>query len=163
MSRKPFVVVFVVVAAMLYSLAGPSSAAGPRSTKTNPDFTRGDKVPESANHDWNLGATGVRGWIYSDKLVTTNARQIYITKVDKDSPADGILAVRDVILGVGCKPFSYDPRTEVGKALTTVESEAGGGTLSLIRWRAGKTENVVVRLPVLGTYSATAPFRTSVH
>ncbi len=78
--------------------------------------------------------------------------------MEKDSPADGILAVGDVILGVGGKPFSYDPRTELGKALTTAESEAGGGNLSLIRWRAGKTENVVVKLPVLGTYSATAPY-----
>ena len=78
--------------------------------------------------------------------------------MEKNSPADGILAVGDVILGVGGKPFSYDPRTELGKALTTAESEAGGGNLSLIRWRAGKTENVVVKLPVLGTYSATAPY-----
>jgi hypothetical protein len=30
--------------------------------------------------------------------------------------------------------------------------------LSLIRWRAGTAENVVVKLPVLGTYSATAPY-----
>ena len=158
MSRKPSVVVSVVVAAMFCSLAGPSSAAGPGSTTTNPDFTRGDKIPEGANHDWNLGATGARGWMYSDKLVTSDARQITITKVEKDSPADGVLAVGDVILGVGGKPFSYDPRTELGKALTTAESEAGGGNLSLIRWRAGKTENVVVKLPVLGTYSATAPY-----
>ncbi len=124
----------------------------------NPDFTQGDEIPEGANHDWTLGATGARGWMFSDKLVTTDARQIAITKVEKGSPADGILAVGDVILGVGGKPFSYDPRTELGKALTTAESEAGGGNLSLIRWRAGKTENVVVKLPVLGTYSATAPY-----
>ena len=34
-------------------------------------------------------------------LVTTDARQIAITQVEKDSPADGILVVGDVILGVG--------------------------------------------------------------
>ena len=96
MSRTPSVVGSVVVAAMLCSVAVPSSAAGPRSTTTIPDFTRGDEVPEGASHDWNLGATGVRGWMYSDKLMTTDARQIYITNVDRDSPADGILAVRDV-------------------------------------------------------------------
>ena len=67
-------------------------------------------------------------------------------------------AVGDVILGVGGKPFSYDPRTELGKALTAAESEAGGGNLALTRWRAGKTEEVVVKLPVLGSYSATAPY-----
>ena len=125
---------------------------------TLPDFTKGDVIPEGANHDWNLGATGLRGWIYTNQMSTADARQIYVTKVDKGSPADGILAVGDVILGVGGKAFSYDPRTEFGKALTAAESEAGGGKLSLIRWRDGKTEIVVVKLPVLGTYSATAPY-----
>ena len=66
--------------------------------------------------------------------------------------------VGDVILGVGGKPFSYDPRTEFGKALTAAESEAGGGKLTVTRWRAGKAEEVVVKLPVLGSYSATAPY-----
>ena len=52
--------------------------------------------------------------------------------MDKGSPADGIVAVGDVILGVGGKPFSGDPRVEFGKALTAAESDAGGGKLSLI-------------------------------
>ena len=124
----------------------------------NPDFTQGGKIPEGATHDWTLGPTGARGWMFSDKLVTTDARQIAVTEVADNSPADGILAVGDVILGVGEKPFSHDPRTELGKAITAAESEAGNGILSLIRWRAGKKENVVLKLPVLGTYSATAPY-----
>jgi hypothetical protein len=139
-------------------LVAPSPAVGPRTSMANPDFTRGDTIPAGANHDWNLGPTGARGWMFSDKLVTTDARQICITKVEKSSPADGVLAVGDVILGIGGKPFSYDPRTELGKAITRAESDAGGGTLSLIRWRAGNTEEVVVELPVLGTYGTTAPY-----
>jgi len=139
------------------ALATPAPAAR-KGQMTIPDFTKGDKIPAGANHDWTLGATGARGWIHCDKMVTADARQIAITKVEKGSPADGILAVGDVILGVGGKPFSYDPRTELGKALTAAESEAGGGNLSLIRWRADKTEAVVVKLPILGTYSATAPY-----
>ena len=123
-----------------------------------PDFTKGDKIPKKAKHDWNLGATGLRGWIYCNKMVTSDARQIAITKVESNSPADGIFAVGDVILGVGGKPFSYDPRTEMGKALTLAESEAGQGKLSLTRWRAGSTAEILVKLPVLGTYSATAPY-----
>ena len=123
-----------------------------------PDFTKGDAIPAGADHDWSLGATGARGWMHCDRLVTADARQIRITKVDKSSPADGVLAVGDVILGVGGEAFSHDPRTEMGKALTKAESEAGGGNLSLIRWRGGKTETVVVKVPVLGTYSATAPY-----
>jgi len=139
------------------ALATPAPAAR-KGQMTIPDLTKGDKIPAGANHDWTLGATGARGWIYCDKMVTADARQIAITKVEKGSPADGILAVGDVILGVGGKPFSYDPRTELGKALTAAESEAGGGNLALTRWRADKTEAVVVKLPVLGTYSATAPY-----
>ncbi len=138
--------------------ASPSVWAAPIKNMANPDFTKGETIPEGAKHDWNLGATGARGWIYCDKLVTSDARQIFITQVDKASPADGVLAAGDVILGVGGKAFAYDPRTEFGLALTVAEADAGGGRLALTRWRAGKTEEIAVKLPVLGTYSATAPF-----
>jgi len=144
--------------AVLIILATSVQVFGVAKTMPNPDFTKGDKIPEGAKHDWNLGATGLRGWMFCDKMVTSEARQIAITKVEKGSPADGILAVGDVILGVGGKPFSLDPRTEMGKALTLAESDAGQGKLSLTRWRAGSSAEVVVKLPVLGTYSATAPY-----
>ena len=147
------IAVSLITAAVLTTPA-PAARNGQISV---PDFTKGAKIPAGATHDWNLGATGARGWIFSDQMVTTDARQIAITKVDKGSPADGILAVGDVILGVGGKPFSYDPRTEFGKALTAAESEAGGGKLTITRWRADKTEDVLVKLSVLGNYSATAP------
>jgi hypothetical protein len=147
-----------VASLILAGVMATSTVAAPNGRMIHPDFTKGDPVPAGATHDWNLGATGARGWIYCDSLVTTDARQILITKVDKGSPADGILAVGDVILGVGGRLFSHDPRTELGKALTNAESEAGGGNLTLTRWRAGKTEEVVVKLRVLGSYSATAPY-----
>ena len=130
--------------------------AAPRGKMVNPDFTKGDPIPEGASHDWNLGATGVRGWMFSEMLVTTSARQIRITKVSKGTPADGILEVGDLILGVSGKPFSYDPRTEFGKALTIAESKTGD--LSLLRWRDGKSESITLKLPVLGSYSSTAPY-----
>ena len=148
------IAVSLITAAVLTTPA-PAARNGQISV---PDFTKGAKIPAGATHDWNLGATGARGWIFSDQMVTTDARQIAITKVDKGSPADGILAVGDVILGVGGKPFSYDPRTEFGKALTAAESEAGGGKLTITRWREDKTEDVLVKLSVLGNYSATAPY-----
>jgi len=143
---------------VVFSAFTASYAAGGGQAAEVPDFTQGAKIPDDAKHDWNLGATGLRGWIYCDKMVTSDARQIAITKVAKGSPAYGILEVGDVILGVGGKPFSYDPRTEMGKALTAAESEAGNGELTLSRWRAGSSEEVVVKIPVLGTYSATAPY-----
>ncbi len=141
----------------LLTIALTSQAlAAPKGKMTLPDFTKGDPIPNGANHDWNLGATGARGWMFSDKMVTSDARQIKITKVEEDSPAIRILKVGDVILGVNKKLFSYDPRTEFGKALTVAEAKSG--LLSLLRWRDGKTEKIVIKLPILGSYSATAPY-----
>lgn len=141
----------------LLTIALASQAlAAPKGKMTLPDFTKGDPIPNGANHDWNLGATGARGWMFSDKMVTSDARQIKITKVAEDSPAIRILKIGDVILGVNEKLFSYDPRTELGKALTAAEAKSG--LLSLLRWRDGKTEKVVLKLPILGSYSATAPY-----
>ena len=147
-----------ITLAAFFLLPASLVAAGRSRELKIPDFTRGDKIPEGAKHDWNLGATGLRGWIFCDQLVTSDARQIAVTQVEKGSPAEGVLAIGDVILGVGGKPFSHDPRTELGKALTLAESEAGQGQLTLTRWRAGSSEEVALKLPVLGTYSATAPF-----
>lgn len=149
-------ILFVFVSWMLVSL--PAQAAGKIPGMRSPDFTKGEPIPEGAKHDWNLGPTGLRGWMFCDKLVTTDARQVMITKVDEGSPSDGIIAVGDVILGVGGKLFSFDPRTEMGVAISQAESESGGGKLALNRWRKGKTENVLVKLPVLGSYGMTAPY-----
>lgn len=149
----PTFAAIVAVACLL--LAAPVCAASPQEI---PDLTQGGERPATAKHDWNLGATGARGWMHSQKMVTHLARQILVTEVAPDSPADGVLAVGDVILGVAGEPFSYDPRTEFGKALTIAESKAGRGELELTRWRNGKTKQVTITLPVLGSYSATAPY-----
>jgi len=86
----PFPGITSLVLAAFLVLPGPLFGA-PKKMAT-PDFTKGDAIPEGASHDWTLGATGARGWMYSDKMVTADARQIRITKVEKGSPADGILA-----------------------------------------------------------------------
>lgn len=145
----------LALTAAFLGLASFAMAAPGGKSVSMPDFTKGDAIPQDFTKDWNLGPTGARGWMFSDKLVTSDARQILITKVDVGSPADGILATGDVILGVAVKPFSYDTRTEFGKAITAAETD---GKLALTRWRAGKEEQVVVALPVLGAYSATAPY-----
>lgn len=133
-----------------------SAAAAPGSKVSNVDLTKGEKIPADATHDWNLGATGARGWMYSEKLTTVKARQISVTKVHAGSPADGVLQVGDVILGVFGEAFSYNARTEFGKALT--RAEADDGQLVLRVWRDGKTGTIRVKLPVLGSYSDTAPY-----
>jgi len=150
--------VFVLSATVWLSISAMPAAAADEKTPRIPDFTRGDVIPRKAKHDWNLGPTGLRGWMYSDRLVTTDARQIAITAVAPGSPADGLIVVGDVILGVGGQSFSYDPRTEFGKAVTAAETDAGGGRLVLTRWRAGKTEDVTLKLPIRGMFSGTAPY-----
>ena len=81
-----------------------------------------------------------------------------MTAVAKGSPADGVLNCDDVILGVGNKSFDGDARIQFGKAITVAEQVKNGGVLKLIRWRAGKTETVQLKLAVMGSYSGTAPY-----
>ena len=119
-----------------------------------PDFTKGDKIGE--RHNWNLGPTGLRGWMWGWKLQTTKADQIYITAVDKGSPADGKFQIGDVLLGLAGKNFTNDPRHVLGNAIADAEST--DGKLILTRWRAGKTEQVSIQLKILGKRSTTSPF-----
>jgi len=154
MSKRLRAVLFILLAALV-GAAVHAAPSGPPSTTENPDFTRGGTVPEGATHDWNLGPTGARGWMYSNKLETSEARQVLITTVDPGSPADGVLREGDVLLGVGGRPFRADPRTEIGRAITAAETSSG--RLVLSRWRDGRRGSATIELPVLGRYARTAP------
>lgn len=134
----------------------PAIASAQRVAMANPDFTKGEPIPAGATHTWNLGPTGARGWMHSHRLETTSARQILITEVTDGSPADRILKVGDVILGVEGKPFARDPRVELGTAIT--RAEAGNGDLRLTVWSEGKTRETRVKLAKLGSYADTAPY-----
>ena len=147
-----------LVIGVLAAVPTPCPAAGPAHPPAIPDFTMGGAIPAGAKHDWNLGPTGLRGWMFADKLVTTDARQIVVTKVAAGSPAEGVFLVGDVILGVAGGRFAHDPRTELGMAVSSAESAKGGGKLALTRWRDGVENIAVIKLPVLGVYSATAPY-----
>jgi len=138
--------------------AGLVMAAGPKTPATNPDFTKGEAIGRNGPHDWTLGPTGARGWIYTAKGHSQDARQILVTAVAKGSPADGVLEVGDVILGVEGKAFDDDARVRFAKAIAAAESAEGKGALRLVRWRSGTTATVTVTLPVLGSYAATAPY-----
>jgi hypothetical protein len=130
-----------------------------------PDLTQDAKVDRTLTY--NLGATGLRGWIYTKPAnffesvqgrTTTASRQILVTHVGAKSPADGVMKVDDVILGVGGKPFTDDARKSIAVAIQEAEKAANRGILKLTRWRAGKTEEVELKLRVMGTYSDTAPY-----
>ena len=150
-NAKHFITLSIAVATCFRPVSTHVSAAAP----AIPDFTQGGKTDGS--HDWTLGPTGARGWIYAWKH-TADARQILITQVAKGSPADGILEVDDVILGVGTKEFNGDARIQMAQAITQAEQEEAEGILPLIRWRAGTTEQITIKIPVMGTYSAITPY-----
>ena len=123
MSSKLLVLVVIIVTSTISHASIPATGSAP--IQDIPDFTKGDTVPEKSTHDWNLGPTGARGWMYSNKLETSEARQVLITSVEAGSPADGILQEGDVLLGVGGRPFRFDPRTEIGRAITAAETSSG--------------------------------------
>ncbi len=141
------------------------SAFSAEPPKTPPDLTQDSAVDRKLTY--NLGATGLRGWIYTkpanylDSLqgrTTAASRQILVTHVGAKSPADGVVNVDDVILGVGGRPFSEDARKSFAGAIQLAEQT---GSLKMTIWRAGKTQDVELKMRVLGAYGATAPYACS--
>ena len=104
-----------------------------------PDLTK-DTQSVDRELTYNLGATGLRGWIHTKAAnnldaaqgrTTLAARQILVTHVGAASPADGVVKVDDVILGVDGKPFGDDARKSIARAIQEAETEARGGVLKL--------------------------------
>lgn len=148
---------FVACLALIFG-AGQSAAQVPDLTQTI-DFER--------NGEYYLGPTGAKGWIYAgSNHMTTDARQILITKVEPGSASEGKLQVGDVILGIGQERFSSDARKTLGHAILHAERAENKGSLKLIRWRPiegasprqGKVETVELKLEVMGAYSDTSPW-----
>lgn len=120
---------------------------------------------------YNLGATGLRGWIFlstgwgttygCDGTISNESRQILVTVAA--APANAVLAVDDVILGAMAAssgtvpPFSSDCRKAFGTAIGDAE-KTGAGTLRVKRWRAGVTTDVNIPMTIMGDYTATAPY-----
>jgi hypothetical protein len=146
----------LVAGIILLGTQAASLRAAERAAPTPPDLTAGGEKDKS--HDWLLGPTGLRGWMFYHEGRTTHARQILVTAVDSGSPADGIIAVGDVILGAYGTRFDGDPRIQLADAITAAETEQGGGVLRLTRWRAGDTAQVELKVQVLGSYGDTAPY-----
>ena len=167
---KPSIKTIGLLAALAMGLTSPLFSQVPDLTKDTQSVDR--------KLTYNLGATGMRGWIYTkaetkadaDYGRTTGAsRQILVTHVGANSPADGVMQVDDVILGIDDKPFTADARKSIARAIQEAEKSpvvgvkgnpkmTSSGSLVLLRWRAGKTESVALKMRVLGTYSETAPY-----
>jgi len=123
------IVRYVGFVLFILALGGPlgraaETPAGP------PDLTKAAKA--GAGGDWNLGPTGLSGWIYVTNSYTAEARQILVCTVEKGSPADGVLQTNEVILGVGGKLFAGDARRAFGLAIGEAEQD---GLLKLRIWR----------------------------
>jgi hypothetical protein len=161
MQKVPLCAVTLMVSIAL--MCSSRLAAAPPSVP--PDLTQTSTVDRALTY--NLGSTGLRGWVYTKAAnffesqqgrTTTASRQILVTHVGAKSPADGVMKVDDVILGAGGKLFTDDARKSIAMAIQEAEKAANGGILKLTRWRAGKTEAVQLKLRVMGTYSDTAPY-----
>ena len=146
--------VAVVLLAVL--ICGELCHAARRPEAPAGDLTKGGTIDKA--HDWNLGPTGMRGWIWSKRLETISSRQILVTKVDKDSPADSVLVVGDVILGAGGAMFTDDARKSFGRAIGQAETRQARGVLKMTVWRKGVKKDVQITLPIMGSYSDTAPY-----
>ena len=159
----------------LLALPCPLLAAATAPDFTAPDLTApdltapGEIAKVSRSWTWNLGPSGMRGWIYHAWPATMNhddvtafaPYQILVTAVADGTPAAGVMAVDDVILGVstgtGAVPlFTSDARKSLGWAIG--EAEAGKGVLRFKRWRAGTVTDVSITLPVMGAFSDIAPY-----
>ncbi|MBJ7255935.1 MAG: HEAT repeat domain-containing protein, partial [Akkermansiaceae bacterium] len=134
------------------------------------DLTAGSNL-STIDRTWtyNLGPTGMRGWIDNGWSETAEQDghtafapyQILVTTVAAGTPAAGVLATDDVILGAsagtGAVPlFTSDERKSLGWAIGA--AEASNGILNFKRWRAGVITDVSITLPVMGAYSDTAPY-----
>ena len=133
----------------------------------------GSGSSRSYDDTYNLGATGMRGWIYDFNprkdarelgFATELSRQILVTTVGPDTPASRVgMQKDDVILGVswGNNPvhsFTSDARKTLGLAIVEAEKMENGGNLNVKFWRLGAAETVVqLKLDIMGDYKATAP------
>ncbi len=156
---KTSIKTIVLLAALAFGIAHPLHSQVPDLTK--------DAASVDRKLTYNLGATGLRGWIYTKAAnnldaaqgrTTLASRQILVTHVGIGSPADGIVKVDDVILGVAGQPFSDDARKSFALAIQEAETDAKGGELKLMVSRSGTVEELSIKLAVMGTYSETAPW-----
>lgn len=156
---KPIIGTTILLSAWLYAISNPLSAQIPDLTKDIKSIDR--------ELTYNLGATGLRGWIYTkaaDNLdaaqgrTTLASRQILVTHVGIDSPADGVVKVDDIIVGVEGRLFNDDARRSLALAIQEAETEAKGGVLKLTVSRGGQVQELALKLAVMGSYSKTAPW-----
>ena len=87
---------FAILALAMLRCFPALGASGP------PDLTKGETNGVDRSGTYNLGATGMRGWIYLKPAThfdglqgrtTAASRQILVTHIGAKSPADGVMRV----------------------------------------------------------------------
>ncbi len=66
-----------------------------------------------------------------DDGASRGARQIMVTFIEKGSPAEGKVKLKDVIIGVDGEKFTSDARRVLGKAIVEAEKNENKGKLNL--------------------------------
>jgi hypothetical protein len=143
-----------------------------------PDLTNTNLALIDTSLNYNLGPTGMRGWIYVDRtgnaygvsrgvdetMTDTRPYQVLVTSIGTNTPAVSAFQVNDVLLGVNTglnnfpvSLFTNDTRRAIGTAIGA--AEAGDGWMNFRVWRAGVLTNLSLRLSITNmAYSATAPY-----
>ncbi|MBT8036643.1 MAG: hypothetical protein KJO21_03770 [Verrucomicrobiae bacterium] len=128
-----------------------------------PDFTQGEVLDPAHSkkkmQDRTMGPTGLWGQVFSrgmKKGASRDARQFLITKVEAGSPAEGKIALGDVVLGIAGRNFDSDARKLLAAAIERAEQT--NGALSLKLWRDGKIFDQTIQLKVMGAFDPEAPF-----
>ena len=104
----------------------------------------GSKGPEI------FGPTGIEGSEFKNTIKVNSAQ----TK----SPASGKLKKGDIIVGINGKKFGKNPKFEIAEAIDAAETREAEGSL-ILNLKGNK--EVTLTLPVLGSYSSTAPYNCS--
>ena len=160
MTIKKRLCVQCLLALWLIMISGSLVAAPEWQTRSVTDLLKGEQPFEDTS--FNVGPTGFRGWVFRRGVDSSESRQILVKSVETNSPADGILAVGDVILGVNGDggaptPFQADARRTIAGAIMQAEAR-DPATLGLLRWRNGQMEVVTLTLETMGAYAPTAPY-----
>ena len=146
MNTKKTKAVVGAVLAVSWLVSAPGWGA-----ETPPDLTKGlGGIDRSLTY--NLGATGMRGWIFNIPLtyldlaqgrITSASRQILVTHVGEKSPADGVMKVDDIILGIDDQPFTDDARKTLALAIQESEKSPEKNTRNIDAQKTNKDKKQI--------------------
>jgi len=165
--RRPFAVFFLWVASFVWVSAVNEKGEWPWNLKLHGWHDR--EVAEELGAGWfmNVGPTGIRA-----RITHENPKYLTVKYVFKESPAAGLLAIDDVIVGANGKKMNVEhkfgrrgdkgwdgPMVEMSKLIE--DSQGAEGKLELIVWPGGDKsaeKTVTVQIEPIGRFSPTWPY-----